>query len=396
MDLSLHLSHDLLAEVPLPLLEDMVGRCAHSSLAPGDVLLTPGEENHTLYFLLSGQLRMHLDAPDSPNEIPIVAGEIVGEMSIVEKRPVSAWVVADRPSLVLAMPERMFWVEFVTVPEANRRLMQFLISRVRRTDAVLQREFERKIRYELLRRELESAWKIQANLLPSARPLLRNPAVDVHAFIRPAHEVGGDFFDAVALDERYICVAIGDVSGKGMPAALFMVRVITLLRSALLERRNPVSVLPDLNLRLCQANEECMFVTLAVALIDTATGCLTYLNAGHNPPFLSVAGGPFRIWAPPKGALLGVAPNALFELRELVLGRGDSLVFYTDGVTEAENASHEIFGMARLTGAFEPVDPLNDAAAIVERVDSALAAFVAGAQQTDDITMLALRYIGTS
>jgi sigma-B regulation protein RsbU (phosphoserine phosphatase) len=324
----------------------------------------------------------------------IAAGEIVGEMSIIEGKPVSAWVIADQPSLLLAMPDQIFWDDFMTVPEANRRLMQFLISRMRGTNAMLQREFERKVRYELLKRELESAWKIQANLLPSARPLFRSTAVDVHAFIRPAREVGGDFFDAVALDETHLCVAIGDVSGKGMPAALFMVRAVTLLRSALVERRSPMSVLPDLNRQLCEANEEFMFVTLAVALIDTTTGRLTYLNAGHNPPVLSVAGGDFRTWEPPRGALLGVAPKAVYEVRELMLGRGDTLLFYTDGVTEAENANHEIFGVARLTGALEAGSPFNGAAAMVEQVDSALAAFVAGAQQSDDITMLALRYVG--
>jgi sigma-B regulation protein RsbU (phosphoserine phosphatase) len=394
VDLSPHRSHSLLAEIPLPLLQDMVCRCAHASLAPGDVLLTPGEENHTLYFVLSGRLRLHLDARDSPNNIPIAEGEIVGEMSIIEKRLVSAWVIADQPSFLLAMPEGIFWDEFVTVPEANRRLMQFLIARVRGTDALLQRELERKVRYELLKRELESAWKIQANLLPSASPLFRSPAIDVHAFIRPAREVGGDFYDAVALDETHLCVAIGDVSGKGMPAALFMMRAVTLLRSALLERRDPVSVLPALNQQLCEANEEFMFVTLAVALIDTATGYLTYLNAGHNPPVLSIAGGPFRTWEPPKGALLGVVPKASYEVRELVLGRGDTLLFYTDGVTEAENANHEVFGVVRLTGCLDTGGPFNRVAAIVEQVDSAVTAFVAGAQQSDDITMLALRFVG--
>jgi phosphoserine phosphatase RsbU/P len=394
LDLTPHLSHSLLAEIPLPLLESMVGRCAHVSLAPGDILLTPGEENHTLYFVLSGQLRMHLDVHDSLNDLPIAAGEIVGEMSIVENMPVSAWVIADKPSLVLAMPEHVFWDDFVTVPAANRRLVQFLISRVRGTNGILQLELERKVRYELLKRELESAWKIQANLLPSARPLFRSPAVDVHALIRPAREVGGDFFDAVALDETHLCVAIGDVSGKGMPAALFMMRVVTLLRSALLERRDPISVLPDLNRQLCEANEEFMFVTMAVALIDTASGCLTYLNAGHNPPALSVAGGNFRLWDPPKGPLLGVAPKAVYEVRELKLGQGDTLLFYTDGVTEAENANLEIFGVARLTGALEARGPFNGAEAVVEQVDLALAAFVAGAHQSDDITMLALRYVG--
>ena len=325
LDLTPHLSHSLLAEIPLPLLEDVVGQCEHASLAPGDVLLAPGEENHTLYFVLSGRLRMHLDARDSPNPLAIPAGEIVGEMSIVEGRPVSAWVIADQPSLLLAMPEQIFWDDFVTVPGANRRLMQFLISRMRSTNAVLQGELERKVRYELLKRELESAWKIQANLLPSAKPLFRSPAVDVHALIRPAREVGGDFFDALALDETHLCVAIGDVSGKGMPAALVMVRVVTLLRSALLERKNPMTVLPDLNLRLCEANEEFMFVTLAKRRADRYDHRLPHVpfERGAQPTgrFRSRVG-TFRTWEPPRGRFSVLPPRRHTRCEELMLGRG--------------------------------------------------------------------------
>ncbi len=142
---------------------------------------------------------------------------------------------------------------------------------MRSTDAALQKEFERKVRYELLQREMASAGKIQANILPSAKPLFRSPQVDAHAIIRPAREVGGDFFDAIVLDDHRLCIAIGDVSGKGMPAALFMVRVITSLRLCILREQDPARILPELNRQLCEANDEFMFVTLAVVLIDTET-----------------------------------------------------------------------------------------------------------------------------
>jgi sigma-B regulation protein RsbU (phosphoserine phosphatase) len=393
MATAVHRTHALLKEVPLPLLEDMVGRSWNMDLKPGDVLLTPGQKTNEIFFVLSGRLRVHLGARDSADGIPVAAGELVGEMSIIEKMPASAWVIAEEPTSVLAMPESVFWDEFITVPEANRRLMQFLIARVRGTDAVLQRELERKIRYEVLQRELESAGKIQANLLPSARPLFRSASVDAQAVIRPARDVGGDFFDAVAIDETRVCAVIGDVSGKGMPAALFMVRVITLLRSLLLERRPPANILPTLNRHLCDGNEEFMFVTLAVAILDTSTGRITYLNGGHNPPAVSSAGLPYRIWDPPKGALLGVAPAAVYQTRELELRPGDTVLLYTDGVTEAENSALEIYGVPRLLGALEGCAPLAPAD-VVARVESSVSAFVAGAPQSDDITMLAFRWNG--
>jgi sigma-B regulation protein RsbU (phosphoserine phosphatase) len=396
MDLAPFLSHGILREVPAPLLEDLVSRSRQVRLQPGECLLSPGQETRELYFLLSGSLRVNLDSRDSPHAIPVAAGEIVGEMSIIEQRPASAWVVAQEPCCLLAMPERLFWDDLVTVPEANRRLMQLLIARVRGTDLLLQQEFERKVRYEILQRELASAGKIQANLLPSARPLFASPAVDAHASIRPAREVGGDFYDAVALDEHRLCVVVGDVSGKGMPAALFMVRAVTLLRAALLGRGDPAAILPGLNRQLCDANDEFMFVTLAVAILDTSDGRLTYLNAGHNPPVLATGGLGFAYWTPPKGALLGVAPGASFEVRQAVLSPGDTLLLYTDGVTEAENGALGLYGNERLTQTLSSGFPHASAEAVVAAVEASVTAFAGGAPQSDDITLLALRYRGPS
>lgn len=385
----------MLKGIPVGVLQALVEKCQTVTLGRGEVLLTPGEENHTLYYLLSGQLEVHLDSRDSGNCFPIYAGEVIGEMSIIEERPVSAWVVGEQPSLLLAMPEQVFWTHFVSIPQATRNLLQLLIARVRRTDSVLAKELERRVRYEHLQRELESAAKIQASILPSVKPMFPNhPQVDAHAVIKPAREVGGDFFDALALNDHCLCVAVGDVCGKGLAAALFMVRVITLLRVCLLREHNPAAVLPAVNRLLCEANEESMFVTLAVVLLDTRTGKLTYLNGGHNPPLLSTQGRPFALWEPPKGKVLGVEPNADFSTRELVLQPGETLVLYTDGVTEAENERHEQFKVARAAKALSQGGPHGGVIEIVENLEKAIGSFAGGAPQSDDITMLALRYKG--
>lgn len=395
MKLDLVQSHRLLREVPPKVLEMLTRGCQAVRLAPGEVLLSPGQENHTLYFLLSGRVQVHLDSRDSGNSFAVLPGEVVGEMSIIEDRPVSAWVVADQASELLGMPERVFWEEFVAIPHARRSLLQSLISRVRKTDSVLVKELERKARYEHLQRELESAGKIQTSILPTVRPLFPlHSAVDTHAVIRPAREVGGDFFDAFALNEHRLYVAVGDVSGKGMPAALFMVRALTVLRMCLLREPNPAAILPAVNRLLCEANEECMFVSLAVGLLDTRTGKLIYLNGGHNPPLLATRHGPFEVWDPPKGMLMGINPQAEFRSAELTLGEGDTLVLYTDGVSEAENAEGLQFGLDRMRVALSQAGPPYAVTSVTASLEQALTEFTGGVPQGDDITLLTLQYRG--
>jgi len=282
-DLALCRSHRLLRDVPESALTALLARCQIVQLGAGGILLTPGEENHTLFFLLQGRLRVRLHAGDPGQSFIIQPGEIIGEMSIIEQRAVAARVEVDVRSTLLAMPDGVFWSEYCPLPQVIPLLMESLIARMRKTNAVLQEELERKVRYELLQREVESAGKIPANILPADTPLFENPAVDVHAFIKPARVVGGDFYDAVTISRRRVAVAIGDVSGKGMPAALFMVRALTLLRMVLLRERNPARILPAVNRQLCAANDEFMFVTLAVILIDTETGQATFLHAGRLP-----------------------------------------------------------------------------------------------------------------
>jgi len=386
--------HPLLQDLPADTLAALVRACRRTSLPPGEVLLTPGEPNHTLYFVLTGRLRVALGARDSAVTFGVGAGEVVGEMSIIEGRPVSAWVIAEEPTTLLAMPEATFWDEFSPLPSARRALLLFLIARVRNTDSVLQRELERRVRYEFLQRDLEAAAKIQANLLPSARPLVADPRVEVDARMQPAREVSGDFYDALMLDDHTVAVAVGDVSGKGMPAALFMVRVIMLLRMILERAPDRRAVLPALNRALCEGNDECMFVTLGVVVLDTRTGALTYLNAGHHPPFWSLGGRPFHLGEAPAGPLLGIDAKAAFRAHEATLQPGDSVLLYTDGVTEAENGGREFFTMDRAAAALRTLGPGIDMAGTVAALAAAVAGFVGATPLSDDVTILALRYLG--
>ncbi|MEJ1972157.1 MAG: SpoIIE family protein phosphatase [Lacunisphaera sp.] len=299
MDIALCRSHPLLQEIPSGALEEILHRCSLQELAPGEVLLQAGVANHTLYFLLRGRLRVHLRTVDNKDHLAIEPGELAGEMSIIEARQVFARVTAELASTVLAMPETVFWAHYCSQPPLIPPLLKSLIGRMRRTSAALQDEFERRMRYEMLQRELESAARIQTSILPVASPLVESPLVDVHYSFKPARTVGGDFYDVIALNRHTVAIAIGDVSGKGMPAALFMIRAVTLLRMALLRHRDRSRILPDLNRQLCQGNDEFMFVTLAIVIIDTDTGVATYLNGGHNHMLIA-----------PQSSRNGIRPRA--------------------------------------------------------------------------------------
>ncbi len=391
-DFELCRSHRLLSALPVQALEAIAAQCQLRLLAAGEVLLAPGAENHTVYFILQGQLEVLLPQTEAGNSFLIPPGEIVGEMSVIEHRPAGALVFASEPSTLLAMPEDLFWGKYCSRPKMIQPLLQSLVNRVRKTDALLQAEFHRQVRYEMLQRDLKSAALIQAHLLPTAVPLFANPAVDVHTLFKPAREVGGDFYDAVVTDRHRLAVAVGDVCGKGMPAALFMVRAVTVLRMILSQEEDPAKILPTLNSQLCTSNEDFMFVTLAIVIVDTDSGRATYVNGGHNPVLFSSAGEPFKVWDPPAGILVGVNATSAFAVAERQLQDGDTIVLYTDGVTEAENAGKEMFGLDRTLMELSRVPRPKSMKALVGALETAVTDFVGEAAPSDDVTLLALTY----
>ncbi|MCG3208494.1 MAG: hypothetical protein FOGNACKC_02099 [Anaerolineae bacterium] len=389
--------YNLFHEIPYHLLEPVLAECSVRHLQKGEILISPGQENHHLYLLISGRLLVYLDKADSQMSFPIARGECIGEMSLIEERRTSAFVIADEASSLIVVPEDIFWNKFIQLPNAVRNLLRVLTNRTRRDNEVIRQSLEQQLRYEHLQKELEAAGNIQANILPQEIPLLpHHPQVDVCAMMEPAKEVGGDFYDAFAVDKNTICIAIGDVSGKGMPAALFMVRAVTLLRMSMVKDTPFETVLPTVNRLLCENNDECMFVTLFMGLFDVTTGTLTYMNAGHNPPFFSSNGGPFSLMAVPKGILLGITETAQYQVARHTFQPGDMLVLYTDGVTEAENPQHEFFSVDRACATLQSVPPNADITLVIKTLSDAVAHFSRGMPQSDDITMLALRYRGNA
>lgn len=243
---------------------------------------------------------------------------------------------------------------------------------------------------ERLRSELEIAHQIQVALLPSEHYLdARCATFELHAVLRPARAVGGDLYSYFMLDQQHFCLMVGDVSDKGIPAALFMARAITLAKALAPRERRPSRMLDQLNRELCRGNDSCMFITLLCGVLDTASGRLVLASAGHEPPILS-RNGESQLFEVETGPALGLDEDAGYDEQVLSLQTGDCLLLYTDGVTEAGAASGEMFGIERTLASLvrqpAPLDP----GEYTERLLSDVDAFADGCDQTDDITILAL------
>ena len=238
--------------------------------------------------------------------------------------------------------------------------------------------------------ELGVATRIQASMLPCIfPPFPERTEFDLFASMLPAREVGGDFYDFYFIDKHNLAVVIADVSGKGIPAALFMVITKTLIKNCSL-CRNPKDVLESVNKKLCEGNETGMFVTAFVGFYNITTGRLVYVNAGHNPPLVKKRGGNYEYLKTDPCLVLAFLNDTKYREEEIYLGGGDVLFMYTDGVTEAMNSGRDMFGEQKLLDALNK-NKDSPPHALLRAVKSEVDAFAGGAEQADDITMLALK-----
>ena len=238
-----------------------------------------------------------------------------------------------------------------------------------------------------LQNELNIARQMQQSILPAQFP--RGPDFQVYASMTPARNVGGDFYDIVHLEDNRIGVAIADVSDKGVPAALYMMSSRTLLKGAAIGCESPSQVLDEVNSLLQDDSDTGMFVTLFYGIYDPATNEFTYANGGHNPPLIVHADGSSTVLAMTGGVVLGVVPSIQYEQTTIALSPGDTILLYTDGITDATNEEGEFFGLERLQATFAG-NPPRDSRAANDAVFEALQNFVGDAAQADDITCLAL------
>lgn len=241
--------------------------------------------------------------------------------------------------------------------------------------------------------ELNVATQIQADMLPSIFPPFPDrKEFDIYATMTPAKEVGGDFYDFFMIDDTHVGIVMADVSGKGVPAALFMVISKTLIKNRAQMGGKPSEVLQIVNNQLCENNKAEMFVTVWLGILDVNTGIIEAASAGHEFPAIK-HDGKYELLKDKHGFVLAGMENLKYKDYEIKLEKGDSLFVYTDGVPEATNSTNELFGTDRMVDALN-IDPNAKCNKILENVQTSIDEFVKEAPQFDDITMLCIEYYG--
>ncbi|MFH0738812.1 MAG: SpoIIE family protein phosphatase [Candidatus Omnitrophota bacterium] len=247
---------------------------------------------------------------------------------------------------------------------------------------------------ERIESELKIAKEIQVSMLPRIFPPFPDrQEFDTFAMMEPAKEVGGDFYDFFLINDKRLCFLMGDVSGKGVPAALFMMITKILLKNEALQNTPVNELLYRVNNILALDNNTSMFATIFCAILDTQTGEVEFANAGHNPPLIYRKGGDFEFLAVDKSFVLGPMQNTKFSLSKTRLNPGDMFFLYTDGVTEAMNPKKEFFSENRLKQALSDLKE-KDITEIIRMLKIQISEFARGEPQSDDITMLVLKYFG--
>ncbi|GHU42499.1 hypothetical protein FACS1894111_06550 [Clostridia bacterium] len=242
--------------------------------------------------------------------------------------------------------------------------------------------------------ELGIASEIQMSMLPLFPTIPDQSGIDIFGIMTPAKEVGGDFFDYFFIDEDRVCVVVADVSGKGVPAALFMVISKTLIKDNVLSGKEPSEVFKKVNEQLCESNDASMFVTAFMGVLTLSTGNFTFVNAGHNPPLIRRSG-TFEWLEAKVGFVLAGLEDTVYMQAETTLQKGDAIFLYTDGVTEAMDTKQNLYSDPRLLGILnDRSSTISSAKDMATIVADDVTTFAQGVQQADDITILSLVYSG--
>jgi sigma-B regulation protein RsbU (phosphoserine phosphatase) len=353
------------------------------------------EGEYAFLFARNGAEALELARGDRDIEVvltdinmPVMDGlTLLGELAGLGRplQPVIVSAYGDMANIRTAMNRGAF--DFLTKPIDFHDFEITIAKTLRQVEEMKQAV---QVRHQLaaVQVELNLARDIQQAILPQDVPLF--PELDIQAVMVPARKVGGDFYDFFRLDEGRLGFILGDVSGKGIPAALFMVRCLTYLRAIVPHGLTPNECLQEVNAHLQQRNDAEMFVTLVYGILDTRTGRLQYSNAGHTPPYW-LTQGEVRALDQVGSPMVGVFQDLSFAQGELSLRPGDGLVLYTDGVTEALDVRREQFSPERLESVLRQGNGWS-AGTMVHGVVDAVRQFAGEAPQSDDIAVLAIRY----
>jgi len=337
------------------------------------------EANPNVDLVLSDINMPEMDGLTLLTKLPAVANQLKAVM-------VSAY--GDLQNIRTAMNRGAF--DFVTKP-IDFQDLELTIQKT--VDELLKIRDGLKARSELLaiRRELEVARQIQQSILPrDFGPKGPDGAISIAAGMLAAHEVGGDFYDFFMIDDERLAVMVGDVAGKGVPAAIYMSLSRTLLRATALLGLEAGDCMRQANRTLCSEGDTGLFVTVIYVIVNTRTGEMQYATGGHFPPYILRAGGTVDNLPMAGGMVLGIEATARYDTGHASLEPGDLMLLYSDGVPEADNAADEFFGDERLVAVLESHVGASEQA-VVTAVNEAVHAFAAGHRQSDDITVVAAR-----
>jgi len=346
----------------------------------GQVLFRMGDRADKLFYINRGAIRL----PEL--NIRVGPGEFIGETGILsplKRRTASA--VCEEDLEVYSMDQRQVLELFRQEPALALSLVQLGVKRLIEDLKVQAQARERTLS------ELRIARDIQLSMLPQSFP--QTPQVETHALMEPASEVGGDFYDIFTVGKRKLYLVLGDASGKGISAALFMAISRSLIRGEAQRGFSPDRVVSRVNKLLCPDNHRCMFVTVSCAMLDTQTGEVQICDAGHFSPVLCHNDGRAEFLQVASGMALGIVPTTTFSVKKVFLSPGDSLLFYTDGVTEAVDGQQQLFSDGRLLTCLRGKQR-GSLKRIIEGVRSEVAVHVGNEPNSDDITMLAVRFKG--
>lgn len=404
----------------VPLLSDLPGgERAHLlevlkevTIQPGEVLFREGEWGGTLYLVLEGRLDVlkGIDTPDERKIADAWPGDFLGEMSLLIPGNVrTASIRAAEQSHLWAMTHDDFSDLLYRQPKVAFTMVQSLTKRLDESNKAAFRDLQERnqklqrayddlraaqaklIEKERLERELQVAAEIQFSILPHALPVVAG--FDFGALMQPARAVGGDLYDVFVLDGRRVGVLVGDVVGKGVPAAIFMARSHALIMSESSHGGSPGDILRRVNAHLIKLQQSDQFVTVLLGILDLADGTLQYARAGHELPLLLSIDGDVTTLPMRPGQPLGLLDEPLLDEASLRIAPGATLLLNTDGLTDGTNPAGEQFGYDRV-GELLPGLRGRDAQHVCRELLTVLMDFQAGSEQDDDVTLVALHRAG--
>ena len=313
---------------------------------------------------------------------------IICRKKIDKRVKMAFWIYLIAPVAAILVQSIFFGIQFIIFATVGAAVFMFSVIIKVQNEKYEKQQLER----SKIKTELTLATRIQANMLPNIFPAFPDrPEFDIYASMDPAKEVGGDFYDFFLIDEDHLCLVMADVSGKGVPAALFMMAAKIILANYAKMGKSPAEILTSANASICSSNREDMFVTVWLGILELSTGKLTAANAGHEYPVLRQSDGNFELYKDKHGFVIGGMEGLKYKEYSINMKPGAKIFLYTDGVPEATDSEDQLFGTERMVAALNK-NPESSPQEILKSVRSSVDDFVKNAEQFDDLTMLCMEY----